>query len=332
MQTDSLTSPETVATALLSSDSLTLTLLVAPKVSFVNAAAFAHLSKMDDNQVYQLFLSNKTTPNDALVNMTGVLPDYHEYTDIFSKDCASTPAPHRPYNLKIELEEGTSFGLIYSLSQSELKSLREFLDEHLVMDFIHPSHLLGGAPVLFVCKKDGSLCLCVNFHSLNKIMKKDRYPLPRISDLLDSLRKARFYTKIDLHHMYYLVHIQEGNEWKTAFHTHYGSFKWHVMPFGLTNMPAAFQHFMNDIFGDLLDVCMLVYLDDILIYSNSEEEHIQHICKVLCHLRQHNLYACTDKCFFHVQTVKYLGYILSPSGLTMAADKVQVIQDWCTLY
>ena len=100
------------------------------------------------------------------------------------------------------------------------------------------------------------------------------------------------------------------------------------MPFGLTNMPAAFQCFMNDIFGDLLDVCMLVYLDDILIYSNSEEEHIWHICEVLHHLRQHNLYARADKCFFHVQTVEYLGYILSPSGLTMAADKVQAIQDW----
>ena len=100
------------------------------------------------------------------------------------------------------------------------------------------------------------------------------------------------------------------------------------MPFGLTNAPAAFQHFMNDVFSNLLNVCMLVYLDDILIYSNSEEEDIWHVREVLRHLRQHNLYARTDKCFFHVQTVEYLGYILSLSGLTMAADKVQVIQDW----
>ena len=125
LQTDSLTSPETVAMAPLSSDPPTLTPLVAPKVSFVNTAAFAHLSKMDDNQVYQLFLSDKTTPDDALVNMTGVPPDYHEFTDVFSKTHASAPALHQPYDLKIELEEGTSppFGPIYSLSQSELKSL-----------------------------------------------------------------------------------------------------------------------------------------------------------------------------------------------------------------
>ena len=184
------------------------------------------------------------------------------------------------------------------------------------------------APVLFVRKKDGSLHLCVDFCNLNKITKKDHYPLPHISNLLDSPQKARFYTKIDLHHAYHLVHIHEGDEWKTAFHTHYGSIKWCVMPFGLTNPPTAFQCFMNDIFGDLLDVCMLVYLDNILIYSESEEEHIWHIRKVLHCLQQHNLYARTNKCFFHVQTVEYLGYILSPSGLTMAANKVQVIQDW----
>ena len=115
-QIDSLMSPETAATALLSSDPPTLTPLVALKVSFMNAAAFAHLSKMDDNQVYQLFLSNKTAPNDAPVNMTGVPPDYHEFTDVFSKTRTSAPAPHWPYDLKIELEEGPSspFGPIYS--------------------------------------------------------------------------------------------------------------------------------------------------------------------------------------------------------------------------
>ena len=262
--------------------------------------------------------------------MIGVPSDYHDFTDIFSKTCACTPAPHRPYNLKIELEEGTSppFSLIYSLSQSELKSLWEFLDEHLVMDFICPSQSLGGAPVLFACKKDGLLWLCINFCGLNKITKKDHYPLPHISDLLNSPCKAKIYSKIYLQHMYHLVWIQEGDEWKTAFQTCYSSFEWRIMPFGLTNTPAAFQCFMNDIFGDLLDVCILVYLDDILIYSDSKEEHRHHVWEILWCLRQHHLYARTDKCFFHVSTVEYLGYILSLSSLTMASDKVQVIQDW----
>ena len=208
LQTDSLTSPETVALAPISSETLTpLTLLVALKVSFVNTAAFAHLSKMDNTQVYQLFLSNKSTPDDALVNMTGVPSDYHDFTNIFSKTCACTPAPHRPYNLKIELEEGTSppFGPIYSLSQSELKSLWEFLDEHLMMDFIHPSRSPGRAPVLFTHKRDGSLQLCIDFHGLNKIMKKDQYPLPCITNLLDSPCKVKIYSKINLRHAYHLV-------------------------------------------------------------------------------------------------------------------------------
>ena len=169
----------------------------------------------------------------------------------------------------------------YSLSPSELKSLCEFLDEHLSLGFIRPSSSLHGVLVLFIKKKDGSLRLCVDFRGLNRITKKDRYPLPLVSDLLDSPGKAQIYTKINLHHTYHLVCITEGNEWKTTFHTHYGSFKWLVMPFGLTNAPAAFQHFVNNIFLDMLDVSIVVYLDNIPIYSENPEEHQQHVCEVL---------------------------------------------------
>ena len=251
--TDSLMSLETVAPAPISSKTPPpLTPLVALKVSFINATAFAHLSKMDDTQVYQLFLSNKSAPDDTPVNMMGIPSDYHDFTDIFSKTRACTLAPHWPYDLKIELEEGTSppFRLIYSLSQSELKPLWESLDKHLVMDFIWPSQSLGGAPVLFAHKKDGLLWLCIDFHGLNKIMKKDHYPLPCITSLLDSLCKAKIYSKIDLPHAYHLVQIQEGDKWKTAFWTCYSSFEWRVMPFRLTNAPTAFQCFMNDVFGN----------------------------------------------------------------------------------
>ena len=149
------------------------------------------------------------------------------------------------------------------------------------MGFIRPSHSPGGAPVLFTQKKDGSLRLCVNFRGLNKITKKDCYPLPRISDLLNSPRRARIFTKIDLRHAYHLVRIREGDEWKTAFRTRYGSFEWSVMPFGLTNSPAAFQRMMNEIFSDLLDLSVLVYLDDILIYSDTLNEHRDHVQEVL---------------------------------------------------
>jgi len=185
-----------------------------------------------------------------------------------------------------------------------------------------------GALVLFVKKKDRSLRLCVDFCGLNRIMKKDRYPLSLISDLLDSPHKARIYTKIDLQHAYHLVCIAEGDEWKTAFCTCYGAFEWSVMPFRLTNALAAFQHFMNDVFSDLLDVCVVVYLDDILIYSNDIMQHWSHVKEVLKQLRKVGLYVKAEKCEFHLDSVEYLDYVLSPSGLTMSNAKVKTIQEW----
>jgi len=214
------------------------------------------------------------------------------------------------------------------LSKFEQEALKEFIDENLTNGFIRSMSSPHGAPVLFVKKKDGSLRLCVDFRGLNKITKKDRYPLPLISNLLDSPHKARIYTKIDLRHVYHLVRIAEGDEWKTAFRTRYGAFEWLVMPFGLTNAPAAFQRFMNDVFSDLLDVCVVVYLDDILIYSDDITQHQSHVKEVLKRLRKAGLYAKAEKCEFHSDSVEYLGYVLSPAGLTMSDAKVKTIQEW----
>lgn len=169
--------------------------------------------------------------------------EYRDFSDVFDEVQADVLAPHRPYDLQINLEEGTSppLGRIIPLSPREQQALRDFLDEHLKTGFIAPSNSPHGAPVLFAPKKDGTLRLCVDFRGLNKITKKDRYPLPLISDLLDAPRKARIYTKIDLKHAYHLVRIAEGDEWKTTFRTRWGSYEWNVMPFGLTNAPAAWM-------------------------------------------------------------------------------------------
>ena len=138
----------------------------------------------------------------------------------------------------------------------------------------------------------------------------------------------KVYTKIDLRHAYHLVCIAEGDEWKTTFRTRYSSYEWQVRPFGLTNAPAAFQRFVNSVFADMLDVCVVVYLDDILIYLDNMEDHIKHIQEVLRHLRQHKLFAKPEKCEFHLDSVEYLGYFLSPNGLTMSQDKVTAICNW----
>ena len=186
-------------------------------------------------------------------------------------------------SLKIELEEGATPlpGRLYSLSPFELNTLRKFINENLSTSFICPTSSSLAAPVLFVKKKDGSLQLCVDYQGLNKLTQKDYYPLPLISDLLDSPSHAKVYTKIDLWHAYHLVCIANGNKWKTAFRTRYGSYEWLVMPFSLTNAPSAFQRFMNMIFADMLNVCVVVYLDDILIYLDNKEDHRKHVQEVL---------------------------------------------------
>jgi len=145
---------------------------------------------------------------------------------------------------------------------------------------------------------------------------------------LDAPRKARIYSKIDLRHAYHLVRIAEGEEWKTAFKTRYRSYEWLVMPFGLSNAPAAFQRFINDVLGDLLDQCTVAYIDDILIYSDSLAEHREHVREVLRRLRKHSLYAKASKCKWHKDSVEFLGYILRTDGLTMAEDKVKTIREW----
>ncbi len=263
----------------------------------------------------------------ALPDMMDVPAEYHNFADVFSDSLSKKLPEHRPYDLKINIEEGTSppLGPIYSLSESELKALHEFIDDNLHSGFIMPSRSPHGAPVLFVKKKTSELRLCVNFRGLNKISKKDHYPLPLISDLLNS---TRIYTKLDLRHAYHLVRIAEGDEWKIAFWTHYGSFEWRVMPFGLTNAPTVFQHFMNNIFADMLDVSVVVYLDNILIYSNNPVEHRAHVREVLCRLRANGLYCKGSRCEFHQDSMEYLGYILSPEGLHMSEDKVKAILDW----
>jgi hypothetical protein len=257
---------------------------------------------------------------------------YHNYLDVFSKSKGTTLPPCRSYNHKIELDPGTTppFGPIYLLSEVEQLALKEFLNENLANQFIHPSHSPSGAPILFIKKKDSSLRLAVDYRGLNKISKKDRYPLPLIPDLLDHLCLACVFTKVDLRSTYNLIRIADGDEWKTAFQTRYGSYKFLIMHYGLTNTPASFQQFMNDVFKDMLDVCVVIYLDDILIYSDDPAKHNNHVRKVLHCLRTNNLYTKIEKCEFSVTTMSFLGFVISPEGLQMDDLKIQVIRNWPT--
>ena len=211
-------------------------------------AAFLHVLKLPGSHNFELCLHfSDIQANSAKLaeapDPSNIPSKYYEFADIFSKTKAETLPLHYSYNLKINLEEGAQplVGLIYSLLASEQENLKKFIDENLNIGFIRPTSSLHSILVLFVKKKDGSLCLCVDFCGLNHISEKDHYPLLLIFNLLDSSHKAWVYSKIDLCHAYYLVRITNGDEWKTAFRIRYRSFEWSVMPFGLTNASATFQ-------------------------------------------------------------------------------------------
>jgi len=305
-----------------------------PHIGIISAPALLWASHLSGSKTFSLqfcsTLQAKSTTISEKIDLSAIPEEYHEYADVFSKSKAETLTPHHPYNLQINLEKDSYplVGTIYSLSKFEQEALKEFINENLTNRFIRSTSSSHGAPVLFMKKKDSSLWLCIDFCGLNKITKKDQYPLPLISDLLDSPCKAHIYTKIDLWHMYHLVRIAEEDKWKTAFRTCYGAFEWLVMPFGLTNAPASFQRFMNNLFSDLLDVCVVVYLDDILIYSDDIMQHREHVKEVLKRLQKAGLYVKAEKCEFHSDSIEYLGYVLSPSGLTMSDAKVKTIQEW----
>lgn len=259
--------------------------------------------------------------------------EYHEFLDVFSKVRAERLPPHRPYDHSIDLVDGVDLptvGPIYSTSAAESSALKAEINSLLSKGFIRTSTAPIGAPVLFVKKKDLELRMCIDYRQINLRTKKNKYPLPPINFLLEQLAGAKIYSKIDLRGAYHLLRIAAGHEWKTTFRCRYGSFEFLVMPFGLTNAPSAFQHLMNDIFREHLDQFVIVYLDDILVFSTSKADHDNHVRTVLSLLRANNLFAKATKCIFGASEVEFLGYLVGVNGLRMDPAKVQAITDWPT--
>ncbi len=190
--------------------------------------------------------------------------------------------------------------------------MKLYIEEELAKGFIRSS--TSPASARFFVKKDGGLRPCIDYRGLNDITIKYRYPLPLVPAALEQLRRAKYYTKLDLRNAYNLVRIREGDEWKTAFSTTSGHYEYLVMPFGLANSPSVFQSFMNDVFRDMLDRWVIVYIDNILIYSNTLEEHIRHVRLVLKRLMQYQLYAKAEKCEFDQTCTSFLGYVISQEG------------------
>jgi hypothetical protein len=246
-----------------------------------------------------------------------------EFPDVFSKDLPGIP-PERKVEFAIELLPGTApiSKRAYRVSRPELDELKKQIDELSEKGYIRPSTSPWAAPILFVEKKDGTRRMCIDYRALNEVTIKNKYPLPRIEYLFNQLRGASMFSKIDLRLGYHQLRIQPSDIPKTTFITKYGLYELTVMSFGLTNAPAFFMNLMNSVFMDYLNKFVVVFIDDILIYSQSEEEHVDHLKMVLQRLREHQLYAKLSKCEFWINEVLFLGHIINKEGLAVDLKKV----------
>src|SRR3954467_11121149 len=271
---------------------------------------------------------------DSLVNSNAqnprIKPLLNEFQDVFPDELPLELPPNRSCNHRIQLEPGSipPWRPIYRMSPLELDSLKEELDRLLKNGSVEPSVSPFGAPVIFVKKKDGTLRMCIDYRALNNITIKNRFPIPLIDDLTDRLFGAKVFTKIDLRWGYNQVRIHQDDIEKAAFCTRYGHYQYKVMPFGLMNAPATFQALVQDILRPLLDSCVIVYIDDILIYSRNDQEHVQHIRQVLEILRKHKMYGNMAKCEFFKESVEYLGHVISSKGIATDPKKVEAVKQW----
>ncbi|GJY59283.1 putative reverse transcriptase domain-containing protein [Tanacetum coccineum] len=259
------------------------------------------------------------------------VPIVQDFPEVFPEDLPGIP-PTRQVEFQIDLIPGAApvARAPYRLAPSEMKELSDQLKELSDKGFIRPSSSPWGAPVLFVKKKDGSFRMCIDYRELNKLTVKNRYPLPRIDDLFDQLQGSSIYSKIDLRSGYHQLRVREEDIPKTAFRTRYGHYEFQVMPFGLTNAPAVFMDLMNRVCKPYLDKFVIVFIDDILIYSKNKEEHAEHLKLILELLKKEQLYAKFSKCEFWIPKVQFLGHVIDSQGIHVDPAKIESVKDWAS--
>jgi Reverse transcriptase (RNA-dependent DNA polymerase) len=256
-----------------------------------------------------------------------------EFGELFieKEDESALPA-HQPWDHRIPIEDGKTppFGPLYQMSENELGALREFLDKNLKKGFIRESQSSAGAPVLFVPKKDGGLRLVVDYRGLNNITVKDRYSTPLPKELNDRLKGVKYVTKFDQVGGFSHLRMAEGEEWKTAFRTRYGLYESLVMPQGLTNAPASHMRYVNNMLRRHLDVFVVAYLDDILVYSKTLEEHKRHVRIILQILKDNKVTLSPKKSVWFKDEVEFLGMMVGSRGTRMSEDKIKAVLEWPT--
>jgi hypothetical protein len=289
---------------------------------------FVHASSTVSGRLAEVFAKNS-----ELKGFEDIVPtSLHSYTNVFSETAFdSLPERHKwDHTIELEHEPSPGFHKVYPMTLTEQTEMDAFLEEALATGCTRQSKSPLGAPVFFIKKKDGKLRFVQDYRDLNAITRKNRYPLPLIDDLIHRLKDVRYFTKLDVRWGYNNVRIREGDEWKAAFCMNRGLFEPLVMYFGLTNSPATFQTMMNGIFQDLItEGVVSVYLDNILIFTNSLEEHSRITHLVLDRMREHKLYLRPEKCEFEKVRIEYLGVIISHNKVEMDPVKIAVA-DWPT--
>ena len=259
---------------------------------------------------------------------------YKKFFDIFFENVNIRLSSHREnLNHFIDLQENAAsiFEFLYNLSKTKLKILKEYIDTNLKLEFITRFNFSIDALILFVKKKDESLKLCVDYRHLNSITIRNRYSISLISNILERLKKIKIFIKIDLRNVYNLIRIKKNHEWLTAFRTRYEFYQYNVMSFELTNASAIFQFYIDRVLFNLIDVIVVVYLNDILIYSENEEDHEKHVKKILQVLKNHELLNKSKKCVFSTKTIEFLRFIISSEEIFMNFNRVAIIVNWSVL-
>ena len=257
------------------------------------------------------------------------IPMIREFLDVFPEDLPRVP-PEREVDLSIEVVQGTTpiSRAPYRMAPPELKKLKTQLHELLDKGFIRPSVSPWGAPVLFVKKKYDTLQMCIDYRKINKVTVKNKYLLPRIKDLFYQLKGASVFLKIDLRLGYYQLRVKEVSVPKIAFRTRYGHYEFLVMPFGFTKAPTTFMDLMNRVFHPYLDQFVVVFINDILVYSEDAQEHKCHLRIVLQTLRENKLFSKLSKCDFWLKEVSFLGHIVSEEGIRVDPVKIEAVMNW----
>jgi hypothetical protein len=295
---------------------------------------------LDELSVQFASMNDEMTPEEAIEAkyrseeemVTKNLPvEYKEYEPLFSRRNSDNLPEHRAgvdHKIDLTTENNLSFEPLRRMTDDQLSETKRYIVDNLHKGFIAPSNAPYAAPILFAKKADGSLRLCVDYRKLNDLTKKDPYPIPLIDEMMARICKAKVFTKLDIQQAFHRIRMSPESEDYTTFRTRYGTYKYKVLPFGLMNGPATFQRFINDILMEHLDDFCSAYMDDILLYSSTKEEHEIHVKKIMSILQAHGLQADIKKSEFSVTKTKFLGFLVGVDGIEVDPEKISVIKNW----